>query len=129
MRIEVSSEDESSRTLCRRISLKALGLTAVAAAVSLGLGYYPVALGLVLGAVVSVVNFWLMARMLPYRLNQSQARATAISYFGLLARYPLLAVPLIIGVLTPAVSFGAAAAGLFAVQLTILLDRIIPAGG
>lgn len=125
----MNTEDESSRTLVRRISLKALGLTAAAVAVSLGLGYYPVALGLIFGAVVSVVNFWLMERMLPYRLNQSQARATAVSFFGLLARYPLLAVPLVVGALTPAVSFGAAAAGLFAVQLTILLDRIIPAGG
>jgi hypothetical protein len=125
----LSVTDETGRSLCRRIGLKALGLSVAGAAVSLGLGHYPVAVGLVLGAAVSVVNFWLMERMLHHRLGQTQARATALSFFGLLARYPLLAVPLVVGALTPAVSFGAAAVGLFAVQVTILLERIIPAGG
>ncbi len=125
----MSVTDKTGRSLCRRIGLKALGLTVAAATVSLGLGQYPVALGLVLGAVVSVINFWLMERMLRHRLGQTQARATALGFFGLLARYPLLAVPLVVGALTPAVSFGAAAVGLFAVQLTILLERIIPASG
>jgi hypothetical protein len=125
----LSATDETSRSLCRRISLKALGLSGAAVAVSLGLGYYPVALGLAAGAVVSVINFWLMEKMIHQKLGQSRARVTALSFFGLLARYPILAVPLVVGALTPAVSFAAAAVGLFAVQVTILLDRIIPVGG
>lgn len=125
----MSDTDETSRSLCRRISLKALGLSGAAAAVSLGLGYYQVALGLAAGAVVSVINFWLMEKMIHQKLGQSRARVTALSFFGLLARYPILAVPLVVGALTPAVSFAAAAVGLFAVQVTIILDRIIPAGG
>lgn len=118
-------DDESSLDLVKRVAWRTALLALAAAVFFVLLGRSAVSLGLVLGAAVSVINFFLMERMLPHRLGHGRAKATAISFVGLMGRYPLLAVPLVIGALTPAVSFAAAAVGLFGVQVTILLDKLV----
>ena len=119
------TDGQSSLDLVKRVAWQTAILTLMAAAVFMLLGRSAVAIGLCLGAAVSVLNFFLIERMLPLRLGRTRAKSTAISFLGLMGRYPILAVPLIVGILSPAVSFPAAAVGLFGVQLTILLDRLV----
>jgi hypothetical protein len=97
-----------------------MALAILAALVCLAIDAKPVAKGLVLGTLFSVINFVLMAALLPLRLEKRRRRATLISLGSIGSRYILLAVPLVIAVRMEAVDFIAAAAGLFAVQAVLV---------
>ena len=87
-------------------------------------GAKPLGKGLVLGTLFSILNFILMAHMLPLRMQATRRRSIAGALGSIWVRLALLAVPLFIGVKYEAVNFFAVAAGLFMVQIIIVLHQI-----
>jgi hypothetical protein len=87
-------------------------------------GVKPVGKGFLLGALFSVINFILMAQMLPSRLQKSRRKSILSSLGGIWIRLALLALPLIIAMQSETFNFFAAAAGLFMVQIIIFFHHL-----
>jgi hypothetical protein len=81
----------------KRICSWALSGALIVAALFLILGEKAVAKGLVLGTCFSIVNFVLLGKSIPMMLGQSRAKANAIGFGSMLARYGVLAIPIVIG--------------------------------
>lgn len=88
------------------------------------LGYKPIAKGLILGTLFSVVNFVLMGETLPWRLGASQTKATVIAMLSILLRYALLGIPIFVGVKFSEFNLPAAVIGVFLVQIVLLGEHI-----
>lgn len=88
-------------------------------------GFRPIGKGLLLGTIFSIINFILIAETLPLRLGFSRKKATVISFFTILLRYGLLAVPLAASIKLEQFNLWATVCGLFMVQLVILADELI----
>ncbi len=86
-------------------------------------GYKPVAKGLVLGTLFSILNFVLMGQALPRQLGRARARATAFALGSIAGRFSLMAVPLILAVKLDALNLPATIGGLFMVQVVILAEQ------
>lgn len=88
-------------------------------------GQKPVGKGLILGTVFSIVNFILMAQMLPRRIGKSKNKTFFLSFGSIVLRYFLLAVPLIIAIKFDQYNFIAVVFGIFMVQFVILGDHLL----
>lgn len=121
--------DESSpRQLVIGVTRKALILTLAASLLLVALGQGAWAKGLALGGLVSAANFALMAWLLPRSLGAGRRRAEGWSLVSLALRFLLMAGALGLSLSWPGeLSAAACAAGLFMVQITLLLDRLTPA--
>jgi len=102
---------------------------AITAAIFAGLflilaGQKPVGKGLILGTIFSIVNFILMAQMLPHRIGKSKNKTFFLSFGSIFLRYFLLAVPLIIAIKLDQYNFISVVFGIFMVQLVILADHL-----
>jgi hypothetical protein len=82
-----------------------------------------IAKGLVLGTIFSVINFILLGRSLPRVIGHSRKSATMIGFVGILSRYVLLAVPMIIAVKSTSFDFIAVVVGIFSVQIAVLVNH------
>jgi hypothetical protein len=109
----------------KRICSWALSGALIVAALFLILGEKAVAKGLVLGTCFSIVNFVLLGKSIPMALGQSRRKASAIGFGSMLARYGVLAIPIVIGVKWTSFDLVAVVIGIFAVQITILLDHFV----
>ena len=107
----------------KKYSSRALVLAIGAGLLFLALGQKAVCRGLVLGGVFSAVNFALMGQALRYRLSDNRKAATRRSLLSLILRYALLAIPLVLAVQSDRFNFPATAAGLFMVQLVIMIEH------
>jgi hypothetical protein len=81
--------------------------------------------GLIAGTLFSVLNFVLMAELLPHRIGKTRRRAAAFSLGSILLRYSLMAVPMILALQYHMFHPAAAAIGLFFVQLVILSEHLL----
>lgn len=108
----------------KKISLRAMGLFALMSAFLLFAGQTAIAKGLLLGTCFSVLNFILMGIISPVTLGQTRRKASMIAFCSIIARYALLAIPLILAVKSPSLAFVGVAVGLFAVQIEILLEHM-----
>ncbi len=81
--------------------------------------------GLLLGTLFSIINFVLMGKSIPMALGQSRPRARMIGLGSILARYALLAIPLVMAIKSTSFSFFAVVVGIFAVQIVTLVDYTI----
>jgi hypothetical protein len=102
---------------------------AITAAIFVGLllilaGQKPVGKGLILGTVFSIVNFILMAQMLPHRIGKSKNKTFFLSFGSMVFRYFLLAVPLVIAIKFDQYNFISVVFGIFMVQFVILADHL-----
>ena len=102
---------------------------AMTAAIFLGLffilaGQTSVGKGLILGTIFSVVNFILMAQVLPHRIGKTKNKTFFLSFGSIALRYFLLAVPLIIAIKLNQYNFISVVLGIFMVQLVILADHL-----
>lgn len=102
---------------------------AITAAIFAGLflilaGQKPVGKGLILGTVFSIVNFILMAQMLPRRIGKSKNKTFFLSFGSIVSRYFLLAVPLVIAIKFDQYNFIAVVFGIFMIQFFILGDHL-----
>jgi len=104
----------------KKYGSQALFVAIGAALIFILMGAKPMAKGLLLGSLFSVLNFILIAQALPLQLNKTRGKTFAACLGSIWLRYVLLALPLIIGAKFDAFNFFAVAAGLFMVQLVIL---------
>lgn len=84
----------------------------------------PLAKGLVLGTIFSIVNFVLMGMMLPARLNKTSGKTFWVGFGGIWFRYLVLALPLIIAFYSGFFDFFATAVGIFMIQIIILIHHL-----
>lgn len=89
-------------------------------------GYPQVAKGLVLGALFSVLNFIVMAQLLPVQIGMGAQRrkVTALTFAFVLLRFILMAVPLFVGLRLVGFSFWGVVAGLLAVPIGIMVENV-----
>jgi len=112
---------ETQKKYCSRAMVAAI----VIALVCILAGQKPLGKGLVLGAVFSVINFIIIGEMLPVNIGRSRKQAAVISMGSIIARYCLLALPLIVAAKFTQFNFFAAAAGIFMVQVVILTEHVV----
>lgn len=109
---------------------KKYGSITMAMAIVVGLfliagGYKPMAKGLVLGSLFSVINFVLIGETLPARLGKSRRKTFLVSLGSILFRYALMALPLIAAIKMEQVELTTTIVGLFMVQAVILADHVL----
>jgi hypothetical protein len=107
----------------KKYGSRALMLSIGAGLLFLALGQKGICRGLVLGGVFSAVNFVLMGQMLRYQLSDNRKASIQRSFLSLLMRYALLAIPLVLAVGSDRFDFTATAAGIFMVQLVIMIEH------
>lgn len=88
------------------------------------IGQKPIGKGLVLGAIFSVINFVLIGETLPVRVLKKGGKAFWFSLGSWFLRYGIMAIPLILAVKFETFNLFAAIAGLFLIQIMILIDQI-----
>jgi hypothetical protein len=109
-------------TLKKTLVKKALLLSLAAACIFLALNLKSAAKGIALGSIFSVVEFKLMTLRLERRFTR-QKRAR--DYFGLVGRFFLLSIPLVIAIKLPSINFAATVGGIFAVKAAIYYHFLI----
>ena len=109
-------------TLKKTLIKKALLLSLAAACIFLALNLKSAAKGIALGSIFSVVEFKLMTLRLERRFTR-QKRAR--DYFGLVGRFFLLSIPLVIAIKLPSINFAATVGGIFAVKAAIYYHFLI----
>ena len=120
-------ETESLKGIQRRYSSTALLVSVVAAAACIGAGYPAIGKGLIVGTLISILNFILIGRSLPKRIVGTKRVLVAKSFSSLCLRYGIMALGLYAGIALETINFFAVAAGLFSVQAVILVDHVIAA--
>lgn len=108
----------------KKISFKAITLSAVVVVFLLFAGQGPIAKGLLLGTCFSILNFILMGLITPSTLGRTRRKASMIAFCSIVSRYALLSVPLILSIKNPSFAFLGVAIGLFAVQIVILFEHV-----
>ena len=88
-------------------------------------GQREVGKGLLLGAIFSVLNFFLMGKFLSLTIGPSRGRSSLAALASILTRYGALAIPLVVGIHSDAISFAAVVVGIFSVQIMALLEHIL----
>jgi hypothetical protein len=88
-------------------------------------GQKPIAKGLVLGSIFSVINFVLIGEILPLIISVSRKRSVLFSFVSMLFRFLLLSTPLILSLKLESLNFIAAAMGIFMVQILIMGDHLL----
>ncbi len=109
----------------KRYSLFALLLFFAVSSVCLGLGLEEAAKGLALGALFSVLNFFIMAELLPLQIGKGKRARIILNMGTLIGRYFILAIPLVISLKSGNINFAAVMVGIFAIQISILLDNLV----
>lgn len=84
-----------------------------------------IAKGLVLGTLCSLINFMLLGVSVPMTIRHTRYRAGLIGLVSILARYILLAIPLIMGIKLESFNFVAVVIGVFAVQIVTLIEHLV----
>jgi ATP synthase I chain len=115
---------EALRKTQKKVCSRAMVVAIVAGLVLIIIGYKPIAKGLILGTLFSVVNFVLMGETLTWRLSPSRKRATVISMLSIMLRYALLGVPIVVAVKFSEYNLPAVVVGLFLVQIVLLGEHI-----
>jgi hypothetical protein len=107
----------------KKYGSRALILAIGAGLFFLAMGQKEICRGLVLGGVFSAINFALMGHSLCYRLSDNRKMAVRRSFFALLSRLAILAVPLFLAVRSERFDFSATVVGIFMVQLVIMIEQ------
>jgi hypothetical protein len=103
-------------TLQRTLTKKTLFLALAAACICLAFNQKAAAKGIALGSVFSVADFKLMALLLPRRLV-GHSRSSV--YLGLICRFFLLSIPLILALKLPSFNFAATVVGLLLTKAAV----------
>lgn len=109
----------------KKLSFWALALFLVASIICLIMGWKEVSRGLGLGALFSVINFTIMARLIPLQFGRSKRVVAMINLGSLAGRYVILAIPLIVSLKSTSINFVATMVGIFAIQIIILLENLV----
>ncbi len=87
-------------------------------------GQKPVGKGIILGTVFSVVNFVLIGKALPLKIDQTKRKTFLLSLGSIFFRYLLMAVPIVVAAKFEQFNLVAAVVGLFMIQIVILADHL-----
>jgi hypothetical protein len=104
---------------------RALFLVLLAAVILLVTVSKPAARGLVLGGLFSALNFYVMSRVIGGRVMKTGWPGRTFGFFWLLARMGIMALPLIAALKMDFFNLAATAAGLFAIQASLLLEPLL----
>jgi hypothetical protein len=115
---------EPLRQTQKKYGTRALILAIGAGLVFILADHKPVGKGLVLGTVFSIMNFVIMGETLPMRLGQTKKKTLFVSAGSILARYVLLAVPIILAIKLEQFNLFSVIGGIFMVQIVILADHL-----
>jgi len=112
-----------------RETQKRYGSAAMAVGIFVGLfliiaGYKPMAKGLILGTLFSVLNFVIMGETLALRVSPSRTRSSVLSLGTAFFRYLILALPLIVAVKYDTFDLVSTVIGIFMIHLLVLGDHI-----
>ena len=120
--MDSQTTDVLVKTVIRRSLLFTLGVACVLLLVANG----PLAKGAALGGLLSALNFYLMAALLPRAINPNRRRAEAFSMFSLLARFALMGGALAACLKFPGfLAVESCAPALFTVQICLIADRLL----
>jgi hypothetical protein len=103
----------------------ALGLTVVVSGILMVLGKPDYAKGFALGSIFSIINFALLKRGVKKRLGKSVKRVRVESFFSIMYRYVILAVPIMLAFKLKQLNIVATLVGLFTIQVSILLYYLV----
>jgi hypothetical protein len=113
------------RELQKRYGSRAMVVAIVVGLFFIAGGYKPLAKGLVLGSLFSVINFVIIGETLPARLGKGRHKTFLVSLGSILFRYTLMAVPLIVAIKMEQVDLVTTVVGLFMIQVVILADHVL----
>ena len=116
---------KASKQLQKKTIQQALWLSVVVGLVFILAGHKPVGKGLILGAFFSVLNFIVMAKSIVLTFGRSKRQLFSISLISILARYILLAIPLIAAVKFEQFNLAAVIVGVFMIQIVILAGQLL----
>lgn len=101
---------------------KALFISLAVAGIFLALDLKSAAKGIALGSIFSVVEFKVMALGLQRRVaRQGRVR----DYFGLVGRFALLSIPLVIAIKLPSINIAATVGGIFTIKAAIFYHFLL----
>ena len=108
--------------LQRTLTKNTLFLALATACICLAFNQKAAAKGVALGSIFSVAEFKLMALLLPRRLV-GQSRISV--YLGLICRFVLLSIPLILALKLPSINFAATVVGLLLMKAAVFYHYFI----
>ena len=115
---------EAVREVRKKYCPPALFFAIIIAMVLIFTGHRDMARGLVLGTLFSIINFVLMGLSVQMKLRKSRRASSIISLLLVLARFGILAVPLIIAIYHDRYHILTTIIGLFMVQAVIVADAL-----
>jgi hypothetical protein len=118
---------DTVRQTQKKYGSRAMTVAILIGLVLIGIGDKPSAKGLILGTIFSVINFVLIGQTLALRLSTTKSRSAFWSLFSILARYAVMAVPLVLAVKMEQLGVAAVVCGLFMIQVVILADQLFAA--
>ncbi|MFP4572307.1 MAG: ATP synthase subunit I [Desulfobacterales bacterium] len=114
---------EQIRKAEKKYCSAAIMIAVCAAIVLIAAGMKPAGKGLILGTIFSIINFIVMGETLPAKIAGTRRRASVLSWLLLLARYAILAIPLVISVKLDNLDVITTIIGLFMIQIVILAEQ------
>jgi hypothetical protein len=84
----------------------------------------PIGKGLLLGTIFSVINFVLIGYGLPMKIGKTRKNVFFLSLGSIFFRFIILAIPIVTAIKLKQFNLVAVVAGLFSVQLVLLLDHL-----
>ena len=116
---------ETLKQTQKKYATRTLTLAIVIALFLILIGQKPVAKGLILGTVFSVLNFILMGKTIILKFGKSKRKTFSISMGSIIFRYLLLAIPLVTALKFEQFNLMAAILGIFMIQLVILTEHLL----
>jgi hypothetical protein len=116
---------ETLKQTQKKYATKTFTLAIVVALFFILIGQKPVAKGLILGTVFSVLNFILMGKTITLKFGKSKRKTFSISLGSIILRYLLLAIPLIAALKFEQFNLVAAILGIFMIQFVILAEHLL----
>jgi hypothetical protein len=109
----------------RKICSRALMVAVVLAVIFILIEEKAIAKGLLLGTLFSILNFILVGKSVPLALGKARSKASLIGFGSIMARYVVLAIPLVVAIKSVSFSFVAVVVGIFAVQIVTLIEYMV----
>lgn len=116
---------EALKQTQKKYATRTLTLAIVIALFLILIGQKPVAKGLILGTVFSVLNFILMGKTIILKFGKSKRKTVSIVMGSIIFRYLLLAIPLVTALKFEQFNLMAAILGIFMIQLVILTEHLL----
>ena len=122
---EISNQQNEVKKVRNRICSWAMLISIGLASFFLFVNEKAFAKGLVLGTCFSCINFLLLGRSILMTIGQSHPRAKIIAFTSLLARYVILAIPLIVAVKSSSFNLVTTIIGIFSIQIVTLVYYVV----